>query len=234
MAKMGRRFEIVILSLAVVGLMGFLFLRIFMFQTFSTPSAAMMPTLLVGDIFVASKYAYGYGRYSIPGLSLSGRILAADPKRGDVVVFRAPKDAAITYVKRVVGLPGERIQMINGVLNINGVPIKRERIDDFIDTEKGGQTRIRRWREILPNGVSYATLDLQDNGPLDNTQIFEVPPEHYFVLGDNLDNSTDSRILASFGYVPAENILGRAEFILLSFGPGSAALRLDRFGKPVR
>ncbi len=234
MAKMGHRFEIVILSFAVVGLVGSAFLRIFIFQTFSTPSAAMMPTLLVGDIFVASKYAYGYGRYSLPGMSLSGRILAADPQRGDVVVFRGPKDTSITYVKRVVGFPGEHVQMVDGVLNINGAPIKHERTEDFIDTEKGGQVRIRHWRETLPNGVSYATLDLQDNSFLDNTPIFEVPPGHYFVLGDNLDNSTDSRVLATFGYVPAENILGRAEFILLSLGQGSAALRLDRFGKPVR
>ena len=124
-------------------------------------------------------------------------------------MFRLPKDDTTDYIKRVIGLPGDRIQMIDGVLHINGEPIKRERIDDFIETEEGGRTtRVKRWRETLPNGVSYTTLDLIDNGFYDNTKVYEVPPGQYFMMGDNRDNSTDSRVDRQVGYVPLENLVG--------------------------
>lgn len=185
-----------------------------------------------------AKYPYGYSRYSVP-LSLplfSGRILAVEPTLGDVVVFRLPKDNATDYVKRIVGLPGDRVQMIGGVLNINGVPVKRERIADFVDDESG--ERVRRWRETLPNGVSYDALDVQDNGFLDNTQEYAVPAGHYVVMGDNLDNSTDSRVLSTVGYVPFENLIGRVEMIYFSTKPLSkeqpAVTRSERIGKLVR
>ena len=199
-----------------------LVIRTFLFQPFNIPSGSMIPTLLVGDYLFVSKYSYGYTHYSFPFSPpfFSGRFFASTPQRGDVVVFRLPKDDRIDYIKRVIGPPGDRIQMIDGVLNINGVPVKRERVGDFIDDENGTGERVRQWRETLPNGVSYQTLDLQDNGFLDNTQEYVVPAGHYFMMGDNRDNSTDSRVLSAVGYVPFENIVGRAQMIFFSIAEG--------------
>ena len=196
-----------------------------LFQPFSIPSGSMKATLLIGDYLFVSKYSYGYSHYSLP-LSpplFSGRIFGAAPQRGDVVVFRLPKDDSTDYIKRVIGLPGDRIQMIDGLLHINGAPVKRERIADFIDDENGGAERVRRWRETLPNGVSYESLDLQDNGFLDNTEEYLVPSGHYFMMGDNRDNSADSRVPSAVGYVPFENLIGKAQIIFFSIGDGEPA-----------
>ena len=214
-----------------------LVIRTFLFQPFNIPSGSMKATLLVGDYLFVSKYSYGYSHYSLPFSPpiFSGRIWASPPERGDVVVFRLPKDDSTDYIKRVIGLPGDRIQMIDGVLNINGQPVKRERAEDFVGTEDGpGIKRIKRWKETLPNDVVYYTLDLVDNSFYDNTQIYTVPPDHYFMMGDNRDNSTDSRFLGQVGYVPFENIVGRAEIIFFSVGDGEAAWKIWRWPVSVR
>jgi signal peptidase I len=217
-----------------------LLIRTFLFQAFSIPSGAMMPTLLVGDYVFVSKYSYGYTHYSLP-LSpdlFSGRIFASAPQLGDVVVFRLPKDDSIDYIKRIVGLPGDRVQMIDGVLQINGQPVKHEQIADFVTEEGGKIQHIKRYRETLPNGVSYTTIVLTGTGFLDNTPVFTVPAGRYFVIGDNLDNSTDSRVLSQVGYVPFENLIGRAERIYLSIdrdsGTGQPTIRMDRIGMAIR
>src|SRR5262249_17290358 len=144
-----------------------------------------------------------------------------------------PKDPTVDFVKRVVGLPGDRIQMINGLLHISGTPVKREQIDDFVDTEDGRTVHVRRWRETLPNGVSHETPDLMENGYYDNTPVYEVPAGHYFMMGDNRDNSVDSRVMAQMGYVPFENLIGRADIIFFSTDP-NGAIRSDRIGMRVR
>src|SRR6266436_4120880 len=214
-----------------------LVIRTFLFQPFNIPSGSMEETLLVGDYLFVSKFSYGYSHYSLPFSPplFSGRIWSAEPARGDIVVFRLPKDDSIDYIKRVIGLPGDRIQMINGALYINEKPVQRERIDDFIETEGDGPTtRTRRWRETLPNGVSYTTLSLVDNGLYANTLVYLVPPGHYFMMGDNRDNSADSRVLSQVGYVPFENIVGRAQIIFFSIREGEHAWMVWRWPWAVR
>jgi signal peptidase I len=215
-----------------------LIVKSFFFQPFEILSGAMEPTLLVGDYLFASKYAYGYSHYSLPFSPrlFYGRVLASEPQRGDVVVFRLPKDDSADYIMRVIGLPGDRIQMIEGVLHINEVPVERERIYDLIDTEDGRRTTVvKRWRETLPNGVSYTTWDLYDSF-LDNTPVYTVPPGNYFMMGDNRDNSQDSRVLSQVGYVPFENIVGRAAILFFSIDRKSAkpAVRFERLGASVQ
>lgn len=196
-----------------------LVVRIVAFEPFNIPSGSMKPTLLEGDYLFVSKYSYGYSRYSfLFGFPpFEGRIWEGTPERGDVAVFRKPPEDDIDYIKRIVGLPGDRIQVVEGILNINGEPVKRERIEDFVD-DYG--RKVPQYIETLPNGREHRILEWQgDNGRSDNTSVFVVPEGHYFAMGDNRDNSADSR---EIGFIPAENLVGRAEILFFSTD-GSAA-----------
>jgi signal peptidase I len=201
-----------------------LVLRIFLFQPFTIPSASMEPTLLEGDYIIVSKYAYGYSRHSAPFSPpvFDGRVFARAPNRGDIVVFKLPRDGRTDYIKRVVGLPGDRIQVREGVLYINGRQVRRVGAGTGqIQSPFGFERPVDRFRETLPNGKSYMTYDLGPDGEVDNTGVYTVPAGHYFMMGDSRDNSVDSRYPPDFGvgFVPAENLVGKAEMIVFSWNP---------------
>ena len=234
----GETIKVIIQALLIA-----LVFRTFFYHPFNIPSGSMMPTLLVGDYLFVSKFSYGYSKYSFPFFNppfIEGRILGSAPERGDVAVFRLPRDPDTDYIKRVIGLPGDRIQMKDGALYINGEAVEREPAGEVdVRSPFGEEIDAKRYLETLPNGVSYMTLDLSPSSGGDSTGIYEVPPGHYFMLGDNRDNSLDSRFLnEGVGYVPAENLVGRAEVIFFSVDEDSRpwafwnwpwALRLDRF-----
>jgi signal peptidase I len=197
-----------------------LMIRTFLFQPFNIPTGSMENTLLIGDYLFVEKFAYGFSRYTFPfggwpfGGAMHGRYFARAPERGDVIVFKFPQDNSTDFIKRLIGVPGDHIQMIDDILYLNGKPVTRERVADFVGNLDGVDGHWRQYRETLPNGKSYVTIDKQTDGPLDNTSLFVVPPDHYFMMGDNRDNSDDSR--DAVGYVPAENLEGKAEFRFFS------------------
>lgn len=212
-----------------------LVIRSVFFQPFSIPSGSMRPTLLEGDYLFVTKWAYGYSRHSLPFSPnlFSGRIWGSDPERGDVAVFKFPPNPTVDYIKRIVGLPGDRIRMESGALIINDVPVPRQltgQINNPDITEVEGPVDV--YRETLPNGVSYDTLDISQNSPGDNTREFIVPPGHFFAMGDNRDNSSDSRF--TVGFVPAENLVGRANYVFFSIAGGASPLEIWRWPSEIR
>lgn len=220
-------------ALALLALILALPIRFFAYQPFTIPAASMAPTLIPGDYLFASKFAYGYSRYSLPiPLGITGRIWGAEPKRGDLVIFRLPSDTATDYVKRVAGLPGDRIQMIGGVLQINGRPVELRRIEDFIGAAsmcgpaRKGEAPMARYVETLPGGRQYEILDCRAGSEGDDTAVFEVPAGHYFMLGDNRDNSNDSRF--NVGSVPYENLVGRVSVVFFSLSGDGGTLGRER------
>ena len=203
-------------------------IRTVAFEPFNIPSGSMIPTLQVGDYLFVSKYAYGYSNASLPFTPdlFSGRILGRLPARGDVVVFKLPSDGTTDYIKRIVGLPGDRIRVTGGILYVNGQPVKRDFAGPYTVTGDGPTMEARRYLETLPPSPgaqprTHSIIEFSDNGQADNTPEYLVPAGHLFAMGDNRDNSQDSRYMNAVGFVPVENLVGRAEFIFFSWD-GSA------------
>ncbi len=208
-----------LIKIVIQALLIAMVVRVFFFQPFNIPSGSMKDTLLIGDYLFVSKLSYGYSRYSFPfGVDLfEGRIFDGTPERGDVVVFKLPRDNSTDYIKRVVGLPGDEIAVRGGVLYINGKEVPRKRTGVYVPPSNGGPVRkIPKYVETLPNGKSYTVLDAEPNGFFDNVGPYKVPAGHYFMMGDNRDNSTDSRAQYDVGFVPHQNLIGRAEIIFFS------------------
>jgi signal peptidase I len=193
-------------------------IRTFLYEPFNIPSGSMIPTLLVGDYLFVAKYAYGYSRYSFPFSPplFSGRIFGSLPQHGDVVVFKLPRDPSIDYIKRIVGLPGDTVQMQDGQLYVDGTEIPRQPAGTYVATGDGPSMQLKRYQETFPDGNKHYILKASDNGPLDNTQVYHVPPGYVFAMGDNRDNSLDSRVLNAVGFIPVQNLVGKAEFIFFS------------------
>lgn len=204
---------------ALIAVVLALIIRTFLFEPFNIPSGSMKPTLLVGDYLFVSKPAYGYSRYSFPfGLApIEGRVWEKEPQRGDVVVFKLPSNPSVDYIKRLIGLPGDEIQMRGGRLYINGTLVVRDAVGmKKVTSDDGREVMTTEYIETLPGGAVHQIYEESDSGPLDNTPVFKVPDGHFFMMGDNRDNSQDSRVQQVVGFVPFENFVGRADFIFFS------------------
>lgn len=235
-SETGEIFKTIVFALLIA-----MVLRIFLFQPFTIPSASMEPNLYEGDYIVVSKWSYGFSKHSIPFSPplFDGRIMGSAPKRGDIVVFKLPRDNKTDFIKRVIGLPGDRIQMIANKLYINDKPVQDVVVSEQEINDIFGPRPVTEVRETLPEGKSFMTQDFGPGNDLDDTPVYEVPAGHYFMMGDNRDNSIDSRVEQSsgVGMVPAENLVGKAQIILFSWKPGSSFVkpwtwlnvRLDRF-----
>ena len=201
-----------------------LFIRSVFAEPFSIPSGSMIPTLLVGDYLFVSKMSNGYSRHSLP-LSMpliKGRIFYTEPKRGDVLVFKMPSDNKTDYIKRLIGLPGDRIQVKDGRLHINGNMMERIDEGEYVMRDASGKAmRFTKYTEVLPEGLRHPIIEATDTAPFDNTEEFVVPEDHFFMMGDNRDNSLDSRSI-KVGFVPKVNLVGKAKFLFFS-NDGSAA-----------
>src|SRR6202451_279495 len=218
-----------------------LVVRTVLFQPFNIPSGSLVPTLLVGDYLFVSKYAYGYSHFSLPSFldldpqAMPGPLFASEPKRGDIIVFKLPSDGQTDYIKRLIGLPGDKIQVLHGRLIINGEEVPREPIAPFLNVNHFNKPmEAPQFLETLPVGVQHKIIQIDgDEGTFDNTKVYEVPPGHYFMMGDNRDNSSDSRLAGDqggVGYVPFENLIGRAEVIFFSIDEGTPAWEGGRGG----
>jgi signal peptidase I len=237
-ASKGSRWPI---ALAIVAGFILVFGRLFFFQPFNIPSGSMMPTLVIGDYVIVAKYPYGFSHFSLPSFldrapaSMPGRLFASQPRRGDVIVFKLPRDGETDYIKRLIGLPGDKVQMIKGRLYINGAIVERTPLPPYSTTD-GGPVNVAHYEETLPGGVKHEIIQINgDDGEYGNTSVYTVPPDNYFMMGDNRDNSLDSRMppeQAGVGFVPFENLIGRAEVILFSAKEGEPAW--NRLFQPVR
>lgn len=196
-----------------------LFIRSIFFEPFHIPSGSMKPSLLVGDYLFVNKPAYGYSRYSFPfGIApIEQRIWPKAPERGDVVVFALPTSPSLDYIKRVVGMPGDRLFVRKGRLYINDEMVPREFVQETdLVAENGEVVRVKEYIETLPGGIKHSIYEESDFEPLDNTDYYTIPEGHYFVMGDNRDHSQDSRVAERVGAIPFENIVGRADFLFFS------------------
>ena len=216
-------------------------IRTLVFEPFNIPSGSMKPNLLVGDFLFVTKYSYGYSMHSVPfsPVPFEGRIYGQSPERGDVAVFKLPTNTRTDYIKRVVGLPGDTVQMIGGRLYINGTRVPREKIAEEEKTRHynafvSGQVTQTTYRETLPNGVSYLIYEESDMAPLDNTPLYTVPKDHFFMMGDNRDNSQDSRVSYLVGPVPYKNFVGRAERIFFSLDQSARIWELWKWPFAIR
>ena len=223
-----------------------LFIRSFLFQPFYIPSSSMEPNLLIGDRLFVSKYSYGYSQHSFPFSPkiFSGRILKNSPNRGDVVVFKTPADNRTDYIKRLIGLPGDKVQIINKDLYLNGIKVEKKQVQTSLNISCGGENlEADVYEETLPNGIRYLAI-YRKNGSMINSDQYIVPDDHYFFLGDNRDCSRDSRFLSSVGYVNFNNLVGKARIIffsndkkkgsLLKFWDWNQIVRKDRLFKRIK